>query len=297
MTDTANKNIKQPAGSRKDPAQAETSLFANCSFPVRMQMMSNKLTAAERKVGEYFLHNSKAAYLSITDVVSDSKLGYGTIIRFCRRIGCSGFQEFKVLLAQELNNDRYNDDTGDEITQYAEKIKSEISSTQKLLNRETIHPVAEAIMNAGRTLIGGIAGSAAPAMGFNYRLNRIGIHSEAIFDGYNLAIHAAGLLPGDVLFAISYSGATKDLLSAAQTAKQNNTTVISLTNFVHAPLVDLADFSLFSASDRDPMSCEVFSNISFNFVLDILFSELFKILPDAAGMVENTFRAISDRRI
>jgi DNA-binding MurR/RpiR family transcriptional regulator len=276
---------------------AEAFDFADCSFPVRMQMLGNKLTDAERRVGEYFLRNSEAAYLSITDVVSDSGMGYGTIIRFCRRLGCSGFQEFKVLLAQELSNVGCGCDSADEIAQYAEKIRVEIANTQKLLDRKIILQVCKAIMNAKITLIGAVAGSTSPASGFNYRLSRIGIHSNVISDGYNLAIRAAGLSKNDVFLAISYSGATKDILGAARIAESNNAVVISLTNFVHAPLVELADFSLFGASDRDPMSCEVFSNISFNFVLDVLFSELYKMLPDASGMVENTFRATSGRRV
>lgn len=273
--------------------------FTGCSFPIRMQMIGNKLTDAERKVGKYFLGNPAAAYLSITDVVSDSNFGYGTVIRFCRRLGCAGFQEFKVLLAQELNNSSRDDsvDNGDEIAKYAGKIGNELSHTQELLDRETVRLVAEALMNADRTLVTGMAGSTAPAMSFDYRLSRIGIHSQAIFDGYNLAIHAACLRPKDVFMAVSFSGATKDILVAAQVAKDNGATVVSLTNFIHAPMVELADLSLFSATDRDPMSCEVFSNISFNFVLDVVFTQLYKMRSGAADMVEKTFRAISDRRV
>ncbi len=262
-------------------------------------MLNNKFTDAERKIGEYFLGNPGAVYLSITDVVSESGMGYGTVIRFCCKLGCAGFQEFKVLLAQELKDSGMvgSAGNGDGIARYAEKIGAELSHTQQLLDHDTVRGVAEALMNAGWVLVTGIAGSTSPAIGFDYRLSRIGVHSKVICDGYTLAIHAACLTRGDILLAVSFSGTTKDILAAARVAKKNGATVVSLTNFIHAPLVDLADLSLFSATDRNPMSCEVFSNISSNFVLDVVFLELYRMRSDAARMVKKTFRAISDRRV
>jgi len=264
-----------------------------------MQILGNTLADAERKVGEYFLSNPRAAYLSITEVVEDSKLGYGTIIRFCRKIGCAGFQEFKVLLAQELagaNGETLSEGL-DAVSTYAQKIRDEISNTDKLIDRDALVRSAKALDSARKILVAGIAGSAPLAEGFDYRLSRLGMNSRAVCDGYTMAIRAASLGEGDVLFAISFSGATKDILTSAELAKSAGATIVSLTNFVNAPLVELADMSLFSATDRDPMSCEIFSNISSNFVLDVLFSKLFEIHPQARGAVEKTFRAISDRRI
>ena len=67
--------------------------------------------------------------------------------------------------------------------------------------------------------------------------------------------------------------------------------------FGWTPLADLANYSLFSSTDRDPMSCEIFSNISSDFVLDVLFSQLYQIRKDAKKIVKRTFAAISDRRV
>jgi DNA-binding MurR/RpiR family transcriptional regulator len=284
--------VAQPKLESSPPA------VSDCSFPARLQILANHLTDSEKKVGDYFLGNPKAAYLSITEVVEDSSLGYGTIIRFCRKLGCAGFQEFKVLLAQELGHTAESQARGgDAVARYAGKIGFDLANTEKLIDRNVLHRAAQAINAAPRILIAGIAGSAPLAVGLDYRLSRIGVCSSAGCEGYTLAIRAASLEPRDVFFAISFSGATKDILSAARVAKKNRATIISVTNFVHAPLVEMADMSLFSATDRDPMACEIFSNISLNFVLDVLFSELFEMRKGAKEMVAKTFKAISDRRI
>ena len=274
-------------------------LLHGCSFPVRMQILANQLTDMEKKAGRYFMENPAAAYLSITDVVNESKLGYGTIIRFCKKLDCAGFQEFKVLLAQELKDSELSEGAENEdlITQHAVKMRTELANIQKIIDRSTILKIAKTLNNAERVLVAGIAGSASPAVGFDYRLSRIGIHSQVICEGFTMGIRAASLASGDVLFAISFSGATKDILSAAHVAKKSGATVIALTNFIHSPLCDLADFNLFTVSDRDPISCEVFSNISTDFVLDTVFSALYRIKENASEIVQKTFNAVSDRRI
>lgn len=292
-------SIKTRTSSREGGVRNLHSDWKDQPFSVRLRILEKSLTQTEIKVGKYFLGNLEAVYLSITEVVEDSGLGYGTIMRFCQKLGCSGFQEFKVLLAQEMAFPKPGDDVNesDRISSYGKKITTELFNTEKLIDHKALLEVAEALNMANRVLVAGIAGSASLAVGFDYRLNRVGINASVICDGYNLAIRAASLEARDVFFAISFSGATKDILAAAKVAKGRKATIVSLTNFIHAPLVDLANYSLFSSTDRDPLSCEIFSNISSDFVLDVLFSQLYQIRDDAKKIVKRTFVAISDRRV
>lgn len=291
-----------PVSLRPDPdselEDTEISL-GDCSFPLRFNILRNSLTEAERKVGDYFLKNPKAVYLSITEVAQDSSLGYGSIIRFCRKIGCAGFQDFKVLLAQELSTfqESSKGKDSDLIYDYGEKLKSDLLNTIQLLDRNVLQKIARLLCQTRFVLTSGIAGSAALAHGFNYRLSRVGICSAVDCEGYTMAIRAAVLEPGDIFFAISFSGSTKDLLGAVEIAKERGAKIIALTNFIQSPLVDLADYSLFGATDRDPFSCEVFSNVTRDFVLDLLFVQICEIHPKAHETIQRTFEAISGRRI
>jgi DNA-binding MurR/RpiR family transcriptional regulator len=297
MIKQADKPKKQEK--RKSAVAEEVPLPEGYPFSLRLQVMGNRLTEAEKRVGAYFLEHPQAVYLSITEVVENSSLGYGSIIRFCRKIGCAGFQEFKVLLAKELAASEAESREGESkgVDAYVEKICSELVNTGRLIDEKVLTQAAEALNDAPRVLVAGIAGSEPLAVGFDYRLSRLGVNSLVVCEGYNLAIRAAALQPGDVLFAISFSGATKDILAAAEIARKKKATVISLTNFLRAPLVELANLNLFSATDRDPMSCEIFSNISLNFVLDVLFTALFRIRQNADDMVAETFQAVSGRRV
>jgi hypothetical protein len=93
------------------------------------------------------------------EVVEDSSLGYGTIMRFCQKPGCSGFQEFKVLLAQEMAlpkaGDNFNE--SDRISMYGKKIAAKLVNTEKLIDRRVLLKVAEALNGAKRVLATGCA--------------------------------------------------------------------------------------------------------------------------------------------
>lgn len=286
---------KRKASDSRDP---ESSLHGR-PYPLRLNILKNSLTAAERKVGEYFLGNPEAAYLSITEVAQTSGLGYGTIIRFCQKMGCAGFQDFKVLLAQELGvAGRAGEEAhADSVTAHAEKIQFNLHNTVDLIDRKVLRKIAASIAHARFVLVTGIAGSAALAHGFNYRLSRVGIYSAASTEGYPMAIRAATLKKGDVFFGMSFSGATKDLVNAAQIAKKQKATVVALTGFIESPLGEVANETLVGVSDRDPFSCEIFSNVPRDFVLDLLFAEICVVCPKADELIQKTFEAISDRRI
>ena len=271
----------------------------HCSYALRFRVLQNSLTRAEMKIARYFLDHPEAAHLSITDVVQESGVGYGSIMRFCQKMGCAGFQEFKVLLAQDLGRSAFqaHREKAGSIMEYAESVKGQLTETAKLMDKEAVSNVARALNRADHVLIGGIAGSAALAAGFDYRLSRVGVRSSVVCEGYTLSIRAACLGPKDIFFAVSFSGATKDVIAAARTAKERGASVVSLTGFMRAPLVELADYSLFGATDRDPLSCEVFSNISSDFVLDVIFNRVCEIRKGATELVKRTFEAILDRRV
>lgn len=282
----------------RNGGESKDAALMGCAFPLRFNLAQHSLTETEKRVGEYFLKHPESVYLSITEVTQTSGLGYGSIIRFCRKIGCAGFQDFKVLLAQELReSEQNNQKTNDPVEAYLEKQNADLSSTVKLLDRNVLSQAARAICNAGFVMVGGIAGSAPLAHGFDYRLSRLGIASTPYFEGYTMSIRAATLKKGDVFIGMSFSGATKDLVHTAKIAAERKATVIGISAFSQSPLEEVAHYNLVGVSDRDPYSCEIFSNLTRDFVLDLLITEIIKNKPDSEEIIQKTFEAISDRRI
>lgn len=70
----------------------------------KIETQSNVFSSTEQKLISYIKKNPQIIFKTITEVIEESGVGYGTIIRFCKKIGCSGFQDFKIRLATENNH-------------------------------------------------------------------------------------------------------------------------------------------------------------------------------------------------
>ena len=97
-TSQADADTAHPASALRDP----TPWF------VRFQRLLDEMTSGEKRVGSYFMEHPDAAQKSIGELIDVSGLGYGTVIRFCQKLGCRGFQEFKVLMARDAIAQRPN---------------------------------------------------------------------------------------------------------------------------------------------------------------------------------------------
>lgn len=257
------------------------------------------LTAAEQRAGEYFENHPEAAYHSISEVVADSEIGYGTIIRFCQKLGCKGFQEFKLMLATDgAVNERTDAATGDHPGSEAERrLKNDLSETMRLLEDKDLSETAERLHKGRVVLIVGVASSAPLVLSLAWKLTRIGIDARPSIEGYVMAVNATLLTEADVLFAISSSGATKDILHASEVAHSHGATVIALTNFSRSPLSQMADVSLFTTANRDPVKAEVPSIIAGEAVLEMLLEKLLLLAPQRREHVLQSSRAVSDRKL
>ena len=133
----------------------------------RIKTLYPQLTVKEQKVADFvFSQTENVIYISITEMVSLSKAGYGTIIRFCRRLGYSGFQDFKINLTKDLALDQASQENTGPVS-YAEAIANrsitDIRNTLKLLSLEHIDHAAKMLSEAHMVLAMGCGGSAISA--------------------------------------------------------------------------------------------------------------------------------------
>jgi len=157
-------------------------------------------------------------------------------MRFCRGIGCNGFQEFKVRIAQEMaitNNigqfaiieDDSIEDICDKIAdttiQRLHQVKTQLQSTQ-------VAAAANAISNARRVEFYGFGASGAVAIDAQHKFFRLQVATAAYSDPHMQSMSAVTLSEQDVVVAISQSGRTKDLLHSVQLAQQHGAMVVSL---------------------------------------------------------------------
>ncbi|MBU4199168.1 MAG: MurR/RpiR family transcriptional regulator [Kiritimatiellae bacterium] len=262
-----------------------------------MKTMYPQLTRREKQIADYLRNHDDVIFQSITEVVRRSGVGYGTMMRFCRRLGCAGFQEFKIRLTQDLVRHSPRRPAGESLLEImAARAKAELNDTLQLLSLPTIIKAARALAGARHVLCIGCGGSAVTAHEIEYRLSRLGIPAAASADNHMQRIRAVLLSARDVLFIVSASGSTKEVLAAGTLARQAGATVLGLTNFSKSPLVGLADITLVTASHANPLEAEIASRITMEFALDALCCEISIIKKDAARCILKTFKSVADRQ-
>src|SRR5699024_8999650 len=75
-----------------------------------MQQNKNQCTKSEHKSFDYITKNFEAiVYKSLREIASGCDVGEATVLRFCRKLGFKGYQEFKLSLARELSTHQKSD--------------------------------------------------------------------------------------------------------------------------------------------------------------------------------------------
>ncbi|WAH35575.1 MurR/RpiR family transcriptional regulator [Alicyclobacillus dauci] len=238
------------------------------------------LSKAEQKVATAVLENlNNTVYSSVTDLAELAEVGETTVIRFCRKLGYRGFQEFKLALAQDLvspNQQVHGKiEENDSASVVCQKITlyntQALEDTVSLLQEDQLQKATDALIRAKRQYFFGVGSSGMTAQDAQYRFMRLGFDAHCASDGHIIAMNCAMTTEEDVVFGISTSGSTKDLVDAVRIAKENGAFVICLTNHARSPVTSYADAILLAAAKETPLQGGAFaSKLAQIHVLDIL---------------------------
>jgi RpiR family carbohydrate utilization transcriptional regulator len=195
------------------------------------------LRKSELKVADFVLkHPLEVIRMRIVDLAEQADVSEPTVVRFCRAVGCSGFQDFKLALAQQLaSSPSYGQiavTDSDSTREYTHKVfDSTVDALLKVrdsLVLDNLEAAVTAICSAGRVEFYGFGASAAVAFDAQHKFFRLQIRSSAYSDPHLQNMSATSLNPGDVVVAISQSGRTQALLDSMELVKSAGGIVIGL---------------------------------------------------------------------
>lgn len=259
------------------------------------------LTKSEQKVAECVLqHTDDLMYYSVTELADFAGVGETTVMRFCRKIGFKGYQDFKLSLAQNAGArrpDELEEDSKDFVRMVYENNIDILHSSMSLLNREKLEQAIEWIDQAGYVQFFGVGASGITALDAKNRLLRIGRRAEAVADSHIQAMMAVSMNEGDVAFGISVSGSTLDTNDMLLKAKQNGAKIIAITNYAKSPITSIADLVLLTAGKEMPLEGgSIGAKISQLFIIDLICEGLArKHISETKKMKEKTARSVIDR--
>ena len=281
--------------------------YRRAGVAIRIRTAGEVLKRAERAIAEVVLKDPAAViHMSISELAQLAGVGESTVVRFCRTIGYTGYQEFKLRLAQDLvGSAGYIHERisfKDDVEQLASKIFQSnlqaIEDTQRAIDPQQIKKAAIQIAHAHKIEIYGIGYSFFTALDAKFKLLRLGLIADASGDGHLQAMSASTLSKKDIAIGISHSGSSRDTVDALSLARESGATTVAITNFNPTPIASVADFILLTAASDTPLGGEVLtSRIAQLCVVDLLSAAVaIQLGRKCLGYIQRASESVKTRR-
>ena len=232
--------------------------------------------------------------MHIADFARNCAVSQSTITRFVREMSVKGFQEFKILLAEELSRAApepevpaeeklvYEDITArDDHRAIMKKIHfrlvDTLNETLVHLDPDVIKAAVDAIDKADTLAFFAMGSSTLAVENALMRFLRIGKKCIFFKDLSIQQMSAVSLDKSVAAVGISNSGRTRMVVSALETARAVGATTIGITSFPDSPLAKAATIKIFTPFFSVPFGRPEYhesmvSKIAQIMVIDILYS-------------------------
>lgn len=133
----------------------------------------------------------------------------------------------------------------------------------------------------------------------HHKFLRTGIPTISYSDSHLQVMSAAQLAPGDTAVLISHSGSNRDILQAAEIAREQGAKTIAITSLGKSPLTERVDVSLHTVSaETDYRSEALASRLAQLSIIDALYVNVSINRKEQMGKTLSKMRqAISLKRI
>ena len=257
---------------------------------------------AERKAAEFILANpEKASQISVTELADLSDSSDATVIRMCKRLGFTGFYQLKLALASELGYIQLMGqqtkpggymDCGETLR----LITRNIISMERNLDQEMLDEVVTRVLESRIVYVIAAGNSIPSAMDFSFRLNRIGIPAVCNVVIENTLNSLALAREDDLLFAVSHSGSSKQVIRSIELARSRGMHSVILTHSTKNSAALLADYRILSYPSTPLFqNYGIASHLFDNVVVDLLLYMIAcrqnrRDIPDEVEMILSEFK-------
>lgn len=279
----------------------------------RLQTISSFSSSSIERLAQFAIaRREDVPKMAIGDFAEAAGASQTTVVRLCKELGYAGYKEFRMAMAESRGTrrnadllgldvplDTANADDLEVLAMQVIRINADIlADTLKLVDPDAIRRAIDLMLSSSHIHLVGFGSSAPLALDIYQRLLRLGVAASYDFDPHIVATIAATAPPSSLLFGISYSGTSRDLVEALEIAKAHKIRSVVLTSFAASPAAHIADVTLLSALRSTGRPTETISaRISQLAIIDVLFVGLALRHPWKAEMVEAAERALESKRI
>ena len=227
---------------------------------IKEQMKS--FSKGQKLIANFILNSyDKAAYMTANKLGKTVNVSESTVVRFATELGYEGYPEMQRALREiirnrltaiqriEVTNDRIGD--GDILPMVMHADADNIRRTLEQVDHDSFDRVTQAILSARKVYILGIRSASALSefLGFYLGMmleNVVVVRTNSFSEYFEQIMHIG---EQDVMIGISFPRYSKRTVKAMRYAKDQEATVVAITDSENSPLTAIADHTLMAKSD------------------------------------------------
>lgn len=188
-------------------------------------------------------HRKQISYMTIRELATESHVSPTTITRFCHKLGCNGFSEFKIRFKME--NEQAH------IKEPSQKNDADFSSIFDFFKRiettafkDNLNRIADVIASKKQVLFLGLGNSGIIADYASRCFCNMGIFSTGMSIPMLMFPAQLKFPQNSVFIALSIGGESKELIQSVELLQRHNMIVISITNSKGCTLAKISDYNI-----------------------------------------------------
>jgi len=214
----------------------------------RIRYRPSPANAIEARIAAAILADpDRVARESILSFAGRTSVSAGSVVRFAKLMGLSGYQELRLALAAAGREQTALEPTERHGSRFRRHMDQQVRATLfaiQELDPEDVERAASLLARAQRIDIVATGASAAIGHAMLFSLTLLGLHARFLADSTEQSAAATFVGPSDALVAVSFSGRTRSVADAAERASESGAMVVALTCNARSPLVKSAGVAL-----------------------------------------------------
>lgn len=234
----------------------------------------NSLTISELDVLR-FIDNNKKLFLdcSIKELSGVTFVSTATIMRLCKKLGFSGYLEFKYHIKEEVFHEENNKKPASFDDLVSENIRA-IVETAKMIDEQKVKEVVNHMKGNKRIHFFG-KGLTSTVLHYASKQLLTANRSNFNYQDTHIAYLASeSMTENDLLFVASMSGKTHQVVRMSQIAKSRNATVVTISSNNNNELSKIGDYNFTFYKEDKTRQFDIASRLPILFILNIIITIL-----------------------
>lgn len=239
------------------------------SLILRIKTLEPSFSAKEKQVADFICSDPKrASRMTISDISVELGMAESTIFKFTRKLGYSGFRDFRSDLLSEdfdpqvsINENITAGSSPIEMAQavFASSMKS-LQDTLAVMDEEALGQAARLVLDCRKLSFHGLGGSAIVAADSFHKFLRSPKEVSYVSEFHMQLMEASHATRDDCAILFSHTGRCEQTIQIAQLLKKRGASIIVITGSPASPLAKMADVSLITVADETEYRSESLSS-------------------------------------